>query len=115
MISSSYLPTSDSNTLLSVGVSEIGRRSFSIVLCGLVFGTAIMFACFHILGTTPSVIDVSKMQHNGSHNADAKSRRNQFGNSSGPGALRMLIRSSLRNISSVLIEYSLDDATVMLS
>ena len=115
MISSSHLPTDDSKTLLSAGVSEIARRLFSVVLGGLDFGTAIMFVCLHLIGTIPSVIDVLKMQHNGSHNASAKSRRNQFGNLSGPGALRMFICYSLRNISSVLIEYSLDDATVILS
>ena len=72
------MPTSDSNTLLRVGVSEIGRRSLSISLGGLVVGTAGMFACFHMAGTTPSAIDELKMAQRGSHSAKAKSRRNQF-------------------------------------
>jgi len=60
---------------LSAGVSEINRRSFSTVFGGLVVGTAIIFACFHRVGTTPSVIDVLKIQHIESHNAKAKSRK----------------------------------------
>jgi hypothetical protein len=82
------IPTSDSNTSLRVGVSKIGRRPLSMNLGGLIFGTAVIFACFNIVGTTPSTSDELKMKHSGSHTAKAKSRKNQFGKQSGSGALR---------------------------
>jgi hypothetical protein len=65
--------------------------------------TLVIFDCFHMAGTTPFAIDELKMAQRGSHSAKAKSRKNQFGKQSGPGALCMLIRSSFRKTSSGLI------------
>src|SRR5664279_783385 len=103
MSASIHRPISDSRILLIVGVNDIGRRSCSIVFGGLVFGIGITFACFHIVGITLSRTDELNMWHSGSDRAKAKSRRNQFGRLSGPGALWMFIRSSLWKTSNSLI------------
>ena len=45
-----YWPTKDSNTLDTVEVKDIGRKSLSIVTGGTVFGTGPTVACFHADG-----------------------------------------------------------------
>ena len=59
--SSIHLPTSDSKTLLIVGVNDIGLRSCSTDSGGLIFGIATL-AFFQIVGTTPSLIDELKLK-----------------------------------------------------
>ena len=46
---------SDSNTLASIGVNDIGIMSFSIDTGGFLLGYGITFAVFHSIGTTPSL------------------------------------------------------------
>ena len=59
-------PTIDSNTFESVEVKDIGRRSDSIFLGGLVLGRGTTLAFFHVIGTTPSRTDALIMAHTGS-------------------------------------------------
>ena len=73
--------------LLSVGVSEIGRKSSWTAFGGRDFDISTTFARFQRLGTQPALIDELNMWQIGSEMANAKSRRTQFGMSSGPGDL----------------------------
>jgi hypothetical protein len=82
-----HRPTKDSSILLNVGVSEIGRKSSWIDFGGRDFGIGTTFALFQRLGTMPWLTEALNMWQIGSDIANAKSRRNQFGMSSGPGDL----------------------------
>ena len=57
-------PTIDSNTFESAEVKDIGRRSNSIFLGGLVFGAGTTLAFLHMIGTTPSRTDALNMAQN---------------------------------------------------
>ena len=80
----SSLFLTNSNTFDSVEVKDIGRRSDSIFLGGLVFGTGTTLAFFHMIGTIPSRTDALNMAHTGSASQTELSRRIQFGILSGP-------------------------------
>ena len=58
-------PTNDSSSFPSVEVSEIGLRSASMDCGGLTFGTGIILASFHVVGTKPSRIEALKIAHTG--------------------------------------------------
>ena len=57
----SCCPINHSRCLARVGVSEIGRKSPSMVFVGFDFGTGTTFDCFQATGTTPSDIDAWKI------------------------------------------------------
>jgi len=65
-------PTNDSRILLSVGVSEIGRKSSWTDFGGRDFGVGTTFAIFQRLGTQPALIDELNMWQIGSDMANAK-------------------------------------------
>ena len=52
--------TMDSKIFETIGVSEIGRISFSIDRGGCFFGSGITCAVFHKAGITPSLSEVLK-------------------------------------------------------
>ena len=81
ILSSIHAPMNDSNSLLSVGVSKIGRKSVSISWGGWDFGTGITLASFHRAGTVPSRIDALKIAHTGPESWLQKSRKMQLGKS----------------------------------
>ena len=74
-----------SSILLKVGVSEIGRRSFSIDVGGCDFGNMTTFTIFQRRGRHfPDCIDELNKWQIGYESANAKSRKIQFGILSGP-------------------------------
>ena len=77
----------DSNTLYIIGVSEIGRISFSNELGGFFFGSGITLALFHIAGTTPSRNELLNKHANGAASTLALSLSTNPGTLSGPIAL----------------------------
>ena len=90
ILSNIHEPMKDSNSLLNVAVSEIGRRSTSISWGRWTFGTGITLASFHWAGTMLSWIEALKIAHTGPESWKQKSRRTQLGRPSGPGALWIL-------------------------
>jgi len=72
-------PINVSIILLKVGVNEIGRKSFSIVVGGCDFSNITAFAIFQMGGTSLDSIDELNKWQMGSESANAKSRRIQFG------------------------------------
>jgi len=87
-----------SNVLLKTEVMEIGRKS--VCSCGMaVFGTGVIDADFHCLGTVEEAIELLNRRISGPQKTGAPSRRNHAGSKSIPVAvLRRLSRiSNIRN------------------
>ena len=85
------LPTNDSSTLHIVGVSDMGHKSLSADCTWRVLATGTTFAFFQEEETCPSFTERLYMWLTGFANVAEKSRRNQLGMPSGPGAFCMLI------------------------
>ena len=79
----------------STDVIDIGRKSLGCTGL-LTFGTGVMVAAFHWLGTIPSNTDWLNSWAIGAANIAAPSRRNQAGMPSNPVAVG-LRRSRMRN------------------
>ena len=93
-----------SNCLDSTAVSEIGLRSSSILRAGVTFGMGITVAHFQSAGIYPSRIESLNMAHMGGAKFMAWSLKIQFGISSGPIALLILMAfSSLVTVSVLMI------------
>ena len=78
--------------LLKVGVSEIGRRSFSIDVGGCDFGNMTTSAIFQMRGTSPDCIDDLNKWQMRFESVNANSSRIQFGILSGQTDFRLLMR-----------------------
>jgi len=76
-----------SSILRSVGVREIGRKSSWTDFGDCDLGIGTMCVLFQRLGTQPALIEELNMWQISSETKNAKSHRNLFGMSSGPGDL----------------------------
>ena len=83
-----------SNCLDSTAVSEISLRSSSILRAGVTFGMRITVTHFQSAGIYPSLIESLNMAHMGGAKLMAWSLKIQFGLSSGPIALLILMAFS---------------------
>ena len=83
----------DSQTLLSVGVSEVGR-SFSGAGVGTILGRGTTTALCHCWGTVPDDRDEFRMSQAGTLSSKANSFKTLFGMLSGPGAVCCFTRES---------------------
>ena len=93
----------DSNTLASVGNSEIGRRSLSIDLGGLTLGIGMKSADFHACGNVRYTRDWLNIAQTGYANEGASSLRSQFGIESGWEALWTFMPFSFNNILAAVV------------
>ena len=93
----------DSNTLVTIGVSEIGRIYFSKERGGFCFGSGITLALFHIAGTTPSRNELLNKHANGAASTLALSLSTNPGALSGPIALFDLILDKASSVVMTLI------------
>ena len=90
MTASTHFRTNDSNTLLTIGVKDMGRRSFSIDVGGCFLGKGTTVAFFHRLGRIPSRRELLNIAASGPANTLEKSLRIHAGTKSGPVALLIL-------------------------
>ena len=87
----------DSQTLLNVGVSEMGR-SLSGEGVGTILSRGTTTAHFHCWGTVPNDRDEFRMSQAGTLSSKANSFKTLFGMLSGPGAVYTFTRESSLHI-----------------
>ena len=104
------LPMIDSRCFARTGVSDIGLTSDSIADGGFTFGMGVMFAHFHILGTTPSRKEELKIAHMGPERRPARSANTQLGMPSGPAAFLTFV--SIKHFSTVSMQMMNSSGTV---